>query len=97
MLLTLISGDKYGLNFRTNISIWATAHLPSPDPTFNSRDLISNSPYSLPNDSHYVSLESFVSVQLVIPKLIFFSFFSLLVWIIFYGHNEEKFCLGHSC
>ena len=26
---------------------------------FNSQDLISNSPYCLPNDSHYVSLENF--------------------------------------
>ena len=29
----------------------------------NSQDLISNSPYCLPNDSHYVSLENLVSDQ----------------------------------
>ena len=34
--------------------------------TLNSQDLISNSPYCLPNDSHYVSLENLVSDQLVI-------------------------------
>ena len=33
---------------------------------FNSKDLISNSPYCLPNDSHYVSLENLVSDQLII-------------------------------
>ena len=38
---------------------------------FNSQDLISNSPYCLPNDSHYVSLENLVSDQLVIPQLTF--------------------------
>ena len=32
----------------------------------NSQDLVSNSPYCLPNDSHYVSLENLVSDQLVI-------------------------------
>ena len=32
----------------------------------NSQDLISNSPYCLPNDSHYESLENLVSDQLVI-------------------------------
>ena len=39
---------------------------------FNSQDLISNSPYCLPNDSHYVSLENVVLNQFVIPWLIFF-------------------------
>ena len=34
--------------------------------TLNSQDLVSNSPYCLPNDSHYVSLENLVSDQLVI-------------------------------
>ena len=37
-----------------------------------SQDLISNSPYRLPNDSYYVSLENLVSDQLLIPLLIFF-------------------------
>ena len=32
---------------------------------FNSQDLISNSPFCLPSDSHYVSLENLVSGQLV--------------------------------
>ena len=34
--------------------------------TFVLQDLISNSSYCLPNDSHYVSLENLVSDQLVI-------------------------------
>ena len=34
---------------------------------FNNQDLISNSPYCLPNVSHYVSLENLVSDQVVIP------------------------------
>ena len=34
---------------------------------YNSQDLISNSPYCLPNDSRYVSLENLVSDQLVTP------------------------------
>ena len=38
----------------------------------NFQDLISNSPYCQPNDSHYESLENLVSGQLVIGKLIFF-------------------------
>ena len=38
---------------------------------FNPLNLISNSHYCLPNDSHYVSLENLVSDQLVIPQFIF--------------------------
>ena len=34
--------------------------------------LIPNSPYSLPNDSHYVGLDNSVPDQLVISSLIFF-------------------------
>ena len=34
--------------------------------TFNSQGLISNSPYYLPNNSHYVSLENLVSDKLAI-------------------------------
>ena len=34
--------------------------------TLNSQDLIGNSPYCLPNDSHHVGLENLVSGQLVI-------------------------------
>ena len=59
-----------------------------------SQDLITNSTYCLPNDSHYVSLENLVSDQLVIPKLIF-SLFSLLICMILYRYSKEKFCLGH--
>ena len=33
---------------------------------FNSQDLIRNSPYCLPNNSHYVSLKNLVLNQLVI-------------------------------
>ena len=40
--------------------------------TLELQDLISNSPYCQPNDSHYESLENLVSDQLVIGKLIFF-------------------------
>ena len=35
--------------------------------TFNSQDLISNSPYCLPYSSYEVSLENLVLDQLVIP------------------------------
>ena len=35
--------------------------------TLNSQDLISNSPYCLPNDSHNVNFENLVSDQLVSP------------------------------
>ena len=37
-----------------------------------SQDLISNSPYCLPNDSHFVSLENLVSDQLAILLVTFF-------------------------
>ena len=37
----------------------------------NFQELISNSPYCLPNDSHKVSLENLVTDQLVIPLFIF--------------------------
>ena len=38
---------------------------------FNFQELISNSPYCLPNDSYNVSLENLVADQLVIPLFIF--------------------------
>ena len=41
-------------------------------PTFHSKDLISNSPYCLPYNSYDVSLENLVLEQLIIPLLIFF-------------------------
>ena len=37
------------------------------NPLTSTQDLISNSPYCFPNDSHYVSLENLVLDQLVIP------------------------------
>ena len=33
--------------------------------------------------------------QLIIPKLMFF-LFSSLIWLLLYGYCKEKFCLGHS-
>ena len=41
---------------------------------FNSQDFIGNSPYCLPKDSHYVSLENLVSDQSVIPRVLELSF-----------------------
>ena len=41
---------------------------------FNSQDFIGNSPYCLPKDSHYVSLENLISDQLVIPRVLELSF-----------------------
>ena len=57
----------------------------------------SNLSFSLlpPHNSYNVSSESLVLDQLIIPKLIF-SLFSSLIWLIFYWYCEEKFCLGHS-
>ena len=43
-----------------------TQHL-AVNPACNSQDLISNSPYCLPNNSPFASLENLVLDQLVIP------------------------------
>ena len=63
---------------------------------FNSQDLISNSPYCLPNSSCDVSLENLVLDQLIIPYLIFF--FILITCLLdnLYWYCKEKFRLGHS-
>ena len=52
--------------------------VPSP---FNSQDLISNFPYCLPNDSHYVSLENLVWNQFVIIQYILVTCLHDTVWI----------------
>ena len=62
---------------------------------FHSKDLINNSPYSLPYNS-YVSLENLVLDHLIFPWLTTFSFFMPVVCLILYWHGKEKFCHGHS-
>ena len=42
---------------------------------FHSKDLINNSPYSLPYNSYDVSLENLVLDQLIFPWLTFYFFF----------------------
>ena len=49
-----------------------------------------------PYNSYNVSSENLVLDQLIIPKLIF-SLFSSLVCLILYWYCKEKFFLGHSC
>ena len=43
----------------------------------------------------YNDRENLVLDQLIIPKVIFF-LFSSLIWLILYRYRKEKFCLGHS-
>ena len=58
-------------------------------------DQICNSPYCQPYNSYSVSSKNLVLDQLIIPKLIF-SLFSSLIWLILYWYCKEKFFLNHS-
>ena len=63
---------------------------------FYSHDHTSNSPYSLPYNSYYVSWENLVLDRQILPLIEIFSLFSSLVCLILYWYCKEKFCLGHS-
>ena len=64
--------------------------------TFNSQDLISDSPYWLPYSSCGVSLENLVLNQLIIPQLIFFFILITCLLNILYWYCKGKFCFDHS-
>ena len=64
-------------------------------PLFYFQDLISNSPYCLPNNSYDVISDNLVLDQLIISFWIF-SLISPLVCLVLHWYCKENFCLGHS-
>ena len=63
----------------------------------HSQDLIDNSPFSMPYNSHCGSLENLVlDQQIILFPNWYFSILSLLICLTWYWWCKEKLCLGHS-